>query len=139
MTTESLPNQHRARKLQLRLVTCEHFTGLPLMDSSPDKCRKDVPYSSVMSVRGTYACCRDERWERNGQPACELFELPDPKMVEAREREKNERFARSADLMMKGLSSCCEAAFIHGQDGQGKMEDHGPHFCSSCRRVAYWV
>lgn len=136
---ESGSERHRRRKLQLRLVTCEHFTGIPILSNSPEKCGKGVLYSTVTSSRGTYSCCRDERWEQNGQPACELFELPDPAAVEAKAAEKYARMEKAADLMMNGLSSCCEAAFIHGQDGTGKLEDHGPHFCSACRRVAYWV
>jgi hypothetical protein len=54
--------------------------------------------------------------------------------------EDEAKFKRSMDLMHKGLSSCCEAPFDTSQVIKGgKYKNHGPRFCSKCRKLCFMV
>ena len=62
---------------------------------------------------------------------------------------------RTVDLMLKGLSSCCEAPLDtskvinsdqlknHGTlfwvINSGQFKNHGPRFCSKCKRLCFVV
>lgn len=117
---------------KLRLVTCQHFTGV-----QHDTCKAGVAYKTVRgNAPCSLSCFRDKSWEEGGKPACAHFIAITEEQVTAEMRE----LERTIGLYAKKLSSCCEAPLDETYViTQGRNRGHGPRFCSKCRRVVMWV
>lgn len=111
-------NREQAKKR--RDSRCRHFNGVQNLN-----CDAKVKYP-VITVLPCYG-------EHEG---CEKYSPLNAEELAAKEAERQ----RHIDLMRKGLSSCCEAPFDTSQViTQGRFKNHGPRFCSKCKRVCFMV
>ena len=120
------------KRIKRRLETCQHFTGI-----QHRRCKMEVCYDHVRGDKPyALACFHDERWEEGGRPHCTSYLAMTEEQVAAEEAE----FERDLALIAKKLSPCCEAPFDESQViTSGRHKNHGPRFCSKCKRVVMWV
>lgn len=123
------PDQRKADKDERRSRRCRHFNGI-----QNDACEAGINYRQEGIVpakpRGL-ACFGDV----DPQP-CSNYQPNTPVEIAAEEAET----ARVLGLLVRGLSSCCEAPLDLSRvilDGQYK--GHGPRFCSKCGKLAFRV
>ena len=128
---------------------CKYFSGnlFRAFSDKTIKCEAGVSYYELVKIDelGYEGCgCRTPCSGRkagsveNGETVqyCEKYEALSEKDIQARIDE----IKRFEDLMMKGLSSCCEAPINETQVIQsGQYEGHGPRFCGKCKKLVYMV
>jgi hypothetical protein len=110
----------REQAKKRRDARCRHFTGI-----QNETCDAKVKYPHISVLP-----CYGEHGECSGYSPLTVEELA------AKEAEQQ----RHIDLMRQGLSSCCEAPFDTSQViTSGRFKNHGPRFCSKCKRVCFMV
>ena len=110
--------EHDAR----RKKRCRYFNGL-----QNGKCDGGVSYPGQMQE---CAC-----WGEDG-PVCEKYSV----FTNEELAQKEADMQRHIDLMRQGLSSCCEAPFNTSRViTSGQFKNHGPRFCSKCKRLCFMI
>jgi len=100
---------------------CRNWKGLNFKDR---KCKVGIEYESPVKV------CLG----KGGK--CEKYETYTKKEL----KKQDEDMKKTIDLVVKGLSPCCGAEVDHShQIPDGRHKGHGPHYCSKCRKLAYYV
>lgn len=104
-----------------RDAKCRHFNGI-----QNGMCEGGIKYPPNHDV------C----FGQGGEEMCDGYSP-----LTAEELEKKEAdMQRHMDLMRKGLSSCCEAPFDTTQViTSGRFKNHGPRYCSKCKRLCFMV
>jgi len=101
---------------------CRHFTG-----TANKVCKNKIEYAS----HGEDFPCFGE----SNVICCGYYPLTAEELAT-----KEKEHERHMDLMRRGLSSCCEAPFDTSQViTSGRFKNHGPRFCSKCKRVCFMV
>lgn len=129
---------------------CRHFNG-----TVNKRCAAGVEYATVnihhdavryrhvrpngrvdahaYSMSGSIPC--SAKWNFGGA-TCEHYSPPTEAEIAAKQAERE----RAHDLMIKGLSDCCEATINESQViREGKHKGHGPRRCSKCGRCMFVV
>jgi len=100
-----------------RAAKCRHFTG-----TMNRLCTSKIEYPKDEVCWGENYC--------DGYSPLTIEELKD----------KDVEMQRHMELMRQGLSSCCEAPFDTSQViTEGRHKNHGPRFCSKCKRLCFMV
>lgn len=119
----------RERNKVRAMVVCRHFTGI-----QHDTCRRDVVYTVVMQPATDGNGHRLPCLAEGGH--CAQYQTYTEEEVQAQEKEQQ----RSIELFMRGLSDCCEAPIDTSLViTEGQYRNHGPRFCSKCKKVVAWV
>jgi len=102
---------------------CRHFNGL-----RNDNCEAGIKYNFSNFMRLT--CWGED------EGSCEMYS---PFSAEELAQQEVE-FERHMDLLRQGLSGCCEAPIDTSQViAAGRHKNHGPRFCSKCKKVMFIV
>lgn len=100
---------------------CRHFNGI-----QNGMCESKITYPA-----NHYIC-----FGQGGEEECGGYNPLTAEELEKKEAETQ----RHMDLMRKGLSGCCEAPFDTSQViTKGQFKNHGPRFCSKCKRLCFMV
>ena len=55
-------------------------------------------------------------------------------------KKQDDGMKHAMDWVSRGVSGCCDAEIDHSQQiTEGRHKGHGPHFCSKCKKLAYYV
>lgn len=116
---------------------CEHFIGV----RDNKKCKAGMVYDEVMQVGklGVLGCmlrlpCHGDKTKQT--LPCEKYSP----LSEAKIDQIVKEFERRDELLLKGLSFCCEAPIDESQViKEGRHKGHGGRFCSKCKKVVFWV
>ena len=134
---ESLHDQIKGR--------CQHSTSGPKRGDPGDKCKADVEYRVLMKIDecGTAGCmlrlpCGGSTGETRGIKVtlCDKYLPVTEDMIQAEvdEWEEVER------CLFVGISSCCKAPIDESQVIRtGQHKNHGPRFCSKCKKMVFRV
>jgi len=102
-------------------IRCRHFNGI-----QNEKCEAGLEYPDPREL----PCLKE------GNAVCEKYSSFTAEELAEQEKE----FKRQMDLLMQGLSSCCEAPIDTTQVIQsGRYKGHGPRICSKCRKLVFRV
>ena len=98
---------------------CRHFNGI-----QNGKCESKIEYPKWRLI----PCF--------GEVECDGYSPLNVEELAAKEADHQ----RHMDLMRQGLSSCCEAPFnVSHVITKGQFKNHGPRFCSKCKRCCFMV
>lgn len=100
---------------------CRNWAGL---NFKTRKCKADMKHPSPPNI------CMGKGGE------CEKYDTFTQKELQQQEKEMK----HAMDCVVRGVSSCCEAEIDHShQIPDGRHKGHGPHYCSKCKKLAYYV
>lgn len=106
---------------QRRDKKCRYFNG-----TSNGECENGIEYPKARLLP-----CFGE-----GDSECVSYSPLNAEELAAKEAEH----LRYIDLTRRGLSTCCEAELDVSQViPSGKYKNHGPRFCSKCKRLCFMV
>lgn len=127
---------------------CKHVTSEPSKYRDKKiKCKAGVSYYELAKIDelGSFGCglrnpCGGKKPGSidNGETIqlCEKYES----LSEQEIQKRIDDFKRSDRLMMQGLSSCCEAPIDESRViTEGQHKNHGPRFCSKCKKLVFMV
>ena len=104
-----------------RDAKCRHFNGI-----QNGTCESKITYPS------DYEVC----FGKIGDTECGGYNPLNLEELAAKEAETE----RHMNLMRKGLSSCCKAPFDTSHViTSGQHKNHGPRFCSKCKKLCFMV
>jgi len=103
---------------------CRHYTGL----HNNDSCEAGIEYRIGVSL---YRTC----WGEDSR-GCDQYNAFSAEELAQQEVE----FEHHMDLLRQGLSGCCEAPINTSRViAAGRHKNHGPRFCSKCKKVVFVV
>ena len=124
---------------------CQHSNPDPNRFEPGVKCKAGVEYYALVDIEknGRQGCalrlpCHGDTGETRGIPVspCDKYEPLTEEMIAEHEKDVQ----RTIDCLRADVSSCCEAPIDKSQViKDGKHKNHGPRFCSKCKKMVYMV
>ena len=124
---------------------CQHSTGDPNKFDPGVKCKAGVEFYELAKIAefGKQGCalrlpCHGDTGETRGIPVspCDKYVPWTEEMIQA----DIDQWEETKRCIFADLSPCCKAPLDKTQVIQsGKYKNHGPRFCSKCKRVVFMV
>ena len=114
---------------------CKHWTGMARTLYARSECLAGVRYGDARHGTALLPCLPG-----NDHSSCTSFEMVTDEEAEQAKRDRAVQIERYLQCRKADVSPCCEAPIDRSQVIKtGRYKGHGPHLCSKCKKMVYWV